>query len=89
MPQLADEMAMSTSQLTRKLRALINQSPGELIRSLRLQRAADLIAARAGNIAEIGYRVGFSDQSHFSRTFKRHFGKAPTDYRRDPAAQSS
>jgi DNA-binding response OmpR family regulator len=88
-PQLAAEMAMSASQLTRKLRALVNRAPGELIRSLRLQRAADLITAHAGNIAEIGYQVGFSDQSHFSRTFKRHFGKAPTDYRRDSAAPTS
>jgi signal transduction histidine kinase/DNA-binding response OmpR family regulator len=88
-PQLAAEMAMSASQLTRKLRALVNRAPGELIRSLRLQRAADLITARAGNIAEIGYRVGFRDQSHFSRTFKRHFGKAPSDYRRDSVAPTA
>ncbi len=88
-PQLADAMAMSPSQLGRKIRALINQSPGQLIRSLRLQRAADLIVANAGNIAEIGYRVGFNDQSHFSRTFKRHFGKAPAEYRREAASEST
>lgn len=82
-PELADSMAMSASQLTRKLRALIDQSPARLIRNLRLQRAASLIAAQAGNIAEISYQVGFSDQAHFSRTFKRQFGVSPIDYRRD------
>ena len=81
--ELADAMAMSTSQITRKLRALISHSPGQLIRSIRLQRAADLLAANAGNVAEIGYQVGFNDQSHFSRTFKRHYGKTPVDYRRE------
>jgi len=88
-PELANAMAMSASQLTRKLRALVNQSPGQLIRSIRLQRAADLIAANAGNVAEIGYRVGFNDQSHFSRTFKRHFGKAPLEYRREAVSPLS
>lgn len=85
--ELADAVAMSTSQLTRKLRALVNQSPGQLIRSIRLQRAAALLAANAGNIAEIGYRVGFNDQSHFSRSFKRQFGKAPIEYRRAASAR--
>lgn len=81
--ELADTMAMSNSQLARKLRALIDQSPAQLIRTLRLQRAAALIAAGAGSIAEACYAVGFSDQGHFSRTFKRHFGMAPVDYRRE------
>jgi CheY-like chemotaxis protein len=87
--ELADEMAMSTSQLTRKLRALIDQAPGQLIRSVRLQRAADLVAAGAGNISTIAYRVGFSDQAHFTRTFKRHMGMTPSEYRRDSAAADS
>ena len=81
--ELADTMAMSNSQLARKLRALIDQSPAQLIRTMRLQRAAALIAAGAGSIAEACYAVGFSDQGHFSRTFKRHFGMAPIDYRRE------
>lgn len=79
---LGDAVAMSTSQLSRKLRALIDQSPAQLIRGMRLQRAADLVAANAGQISDICFRVGFSDQSHFSRTFKRQFGISPIDYRR-------
>lgn len=34
-----------------------------------------------GNLSEIAYRVGFSDQAHFSRSFKRHFGMTPSEYR--------
>ncbi len=85
-PQLADQMAMSTSQLTRKLRALIQQSPGQLIRATRMQRAADLIRGGAGNIAQIAYQLGFADQAHFTRSFKQHIGKTPMEYRRDAQA---
>ena len=78
---LAAMMHISSSQLTRKLRALIDQPPGRLIRSLRLQRAAALLEADAGNVGTIAYRVGFSDQAHFSRSFKKHFGVPPSEYR--------
>jgi signal transduction histidine kinase/DNA-binding response OmpR family regulator len=81
-PELAGEMALSTSQLTRKLRALIGQSPAQLIRSLRIQRGADLLAAGAGTVAEIAYQVGFADQGHFARTFKRQTGLTPGEHRK-------
>ena len=87
--ELGDAVAMSTSQLSRKLRALIDQSPAQLIRGMRLQRAADLVAGNAGQISDICFRVGFSDQSHFSRTFKRHFGVSPIEYRRQHAGDAS
>ncbi|MCB0300825.1 MAG: helix-turn-helix transcriptional regulator, partial [Calditrichaeota bacterium] len=50
------------------------------IRSQRLQRAAELLLQNAGNVAEIAYRVGFSDQAHFTRSFKKQFGCPPTKY---------
>lgn len=78
---LAEELNMSLSQLNRKLNALINQPPGQLIRSLRLQRAADLLMKKAGTVAEICYKVGFNDQSYFSRSFKKQFGVSPSEYK--------
>ena len=79
--ELADSLAMSTSQMTRKLKALSGRTPAQVIRSMRLEHAAQLVAGRAGNIAEIAYKVGFSDQAHFSRSFKKHFGVPPSEYR--------
>ncbi|MFO7614690.1 MAG: two-component regulator propeller domain-containing protein [Bacteroidales bacterium] len=78
---LADHVNMSVSQLNRKLNALVDQPAGQLIRSLRLQRAADLLKQNAGNVAEICYMVGFNDQAYFSRAFKKQFGCSPSEYR--------
>lgn len=77
---LASEVNMSVSQLNRKLNALINQPAGQLIRSLRLQRAADLLKHKAGTIAEICYQLDFNDPAYFSRAFKKQFGCSPTEY---------
>jgi AraC-like DNA-binding protein/two-component sensor histidine kinase len=86
--ELGDAVAMSTSQLTRKLKALIDQTPAQLIRRTRLQRAAALIAVNAGQLSEICFQVGFSDQSHFSRSFKKHFGVSPKQYRTQYAEEA-
>jgi DNA-binding response OmpR family regulator len=64
------EMGMSRMQLFRKLKALVNQTPGELIRNLRLQRAALLLKQNYGNIAEVTFEVGFNNLSYFSNCFK-------------------
>ncbi|MEJ2495042.1 MAG: helix-turn-helix transcriptional regulator [Ignavibacteriaceae bacterium] len=81
--KLAEEVNMSISQLSRKLNALIDQPAGQLIRSLRLQRAADLLKNNVGSIAEICYKTGFNDQAYFSRVFKKQFGCSPSEYKKD------
>ena len=80
--KLADEVNMSISQLNRKLNALVAQPAGQLIRSLRLQRAADLLKQNADNVAGICYKVGFNDQGYFGRVFKKQFGVSPNVYRK-------
>ena len=79
---LAGEVFMSVSQLNRKLRALIDQAAGQLIRSIRLNRAADLLKLNAGSVAEICYMVGFNDQSYFTRVFKKQFGYTPSEFKK-------
>ncbi len=79
---LASSVHMSVSQLNRKLGALIDQPGGQLIRSMRLQRAADLLKQDAATIVEICYQVGFSEQSTFTRAFKKQFGVSPREYKK-------
>ncbi|MGC9354649.1 MAG: helix-turn-helix domain-containing protein, partial [Mariniphaga sp.] len=79
--QLAEHLNMSISQLNRKLNALIGQPAGQLMRSLRLQRAADLLKQNAGNVSEICFNLGFNDHAYFSRAFKKQFGCSPSEYK--------
>jgi AraC-like DNA-binding protein len=81
---LGREVGLSRSQLHRKLRALTNQPPTLLIRSIRLQRAAELLRQEAGSVAEVAYRVGFSSQAYFAKCFREQFGCAPREYARTP-----
>lgn len=76
---LADAVGLSVSQLNRKLNALINQSAGKLIRSTKLDYAAELLKNKVGNISEIAFRVGFSDTPSFTHSFKEKFGYPPSE----------
>jgi signal transduction histidine kinase/DNA-binding response OmpR family regulator len=77
---LAAEMNISRAQLFRKLKALMNISPSDFINDYRLQRAAKLIRARADNVAQIGYAVGFNEQSYFAKRFRKKYGMSPSEY---------
>jgi signal transduction histidine kinase/DNA-binding response OmpR family regulator/ligand-binding sensor domain-containing protein len=79
---LAEEIGLSRAQLHRKLKAITNKSPNELIRSFRLQRAAELIRQDVGSLAEIAYQVGFSSQAYFTRCFVEEFKVTPTEFRK-------
>ncbi len=78
----AEEMALSQVQLYRKLTALTGLTPNEFIRELRLQRAAQLLSQRVGNVAEIGYQCGFNNLSYFARVFKEKYGVTPSEFRK-------
>ena len=78
--RLADEMNLSRTQLLRKLRALTSLTPNEFIKDMRLKRAGDMIRQRVDTITQIGYAVGFNDQSYFTKCFKKHYGVTPTEY---------
>jgi AraC-like DNA-binding protein len=77
---LADKVAMSRSQLHRKLKAIVGYGPGELIRNFRLQRAADLLRKKTATVSEIAYEVGFSNLSYFAKLFKEKYSVNPSDF---------
>ncbi|SDK30849.1 Two component regulator propeller [Catalinimonas alkaloidigena] len=74
------EIGMSRSNLHRKLTALTGQSTSEFIRTLRLKKAASLLRQQGGNISEISMLVGFNSQSYFTKRFREHFGKTPSEF---------
>lgn len=75
-----EQMALSHSQLYRKIKALTQLTPNEFIRTARLNRAALLIAGKSANIAEIAYDVGFNNPSYFAECFKKKYGVLPSEY---------
>lgn len=77
---LGKEAGMSRSQLHRKLKGLTGQSATEFIKTLRLKRAALLIAESHENISKIAYEVGFNSLSYFNKSFKELFGRTPSDF---------
>ena len=80
--QLRREVGMSNTQLHRKLRSLINQTPSQFINSMRLMRAVELLKRNVGTVAEIAYMVGFGSQSYFTKCFHEQFGCSPKDYQK-------
>jgi len=76
---LADALGLSRRQLERKLRALVDVSPAEFVRLIRLSRAADLLGSGFGNVSEVAYAVGMSP-SHFARLFREQFGVVPSEF---------
>jgi signal transduction histidine kinase/ligand-binding sensor domain-containing protein/DNA-binding response OmpR family regulator len=78
--RLAEAVGVSRSHLHRQLKTLTGLAPSDLIRTARLERAAQLLAARAGTVSEVAYAVGFKSVSYFSDRFVRAFGCRPSDY---------
>ncbi|MBN7813594.1 alpha/beta fold hydrolase [Algoriphagus sp. H41] len=75
---LADELSMSGRQLQRKLKAVSNKSPSQLISSVRLHRAKELLLSQKYVVSEIAFLTGFSNPSYFSKCFKKEFGISPS-----------
>ncbi len=65
--ELATALALSRSQLYRKLKPLAGFSPAHYIRYVRLQKAKELLEKGAGNIGDVAFNVGFVSQSHFTQ----------------------
>jgi signal transduction histidine kinase/ligand-binding sensor domain-containing protein/AraC-like DNA-binding protein len=77
---LGEKVGLSRVHLYRKLKALTDMSPSEFIKSIRMKRAADILAKDKVSITEAGYMVGFQDLNYFSKTFRKTYGCSPSEY---------
>ncbi|MGM9510781.1 chromate resistance protein ChrB domain-containing protein [Larkinella sp. GY13] len=81
--ELSESLDVNPAYLSREFSKYFgNLSFGEYIRKLRIEKAMDLLQTSKHSLVEIAYLTGFSDQSHFTRIFKKHTGQNPSDFRK-------
>jgi len=85
----SSEMNMERTVLYRKLQSVAGLSPSEFIRTIRLKRAAQLLASRKYSVAEVAGLVGFATPKYFTKYFKEAFGILPLQYGRKSAAEEN
>lgn len=78
---IASKMGLGHSQFYRKIKALTNYTPVELIRQLRLKQARHLLTTTSRTISEIAYEVGFSSPAYFTKCYRTAFGETPSELR--------
>ena len=81
--QISTKLNVHPAYLSREFSKYFdNLTFGEYIRKLRIEKAVDLIHSSTYTLTEIAYLTGFSDQSHFTRIFKKVTGQNPSMYRK-------
>lgn len=80
--KLCSMLSVSHAQLYRKFKSLSNITIADYFKSLRLNKAKELLLTTNLNVTEVAYSSGFKSLSYFSREFTRKFGKSPTELRR-------
>ena len=81
--QLSKDLEINPAYLSREFSKYFNDlSFGDYIRKLRIEKAIEYLNSSTYSLTKIAYLTGFSDQSHFSRIFKKHTGKNPSTYKK-------
>lgn len=80
---LGRDLGLSRAHLNRKLQSIVELTPLQFIRSVRLKRAAQLLQDSQYNVAEIADMVGFNTLRYFNKYFKEEFHMTPTQYREE------
>ncbi|HEY0680612.1 MAG TPA: chromate resistance protein ChrB domain-containing protein [Chitinophagaceae bacterium] len=82
--QISQELDVHPAYLSREFSKYFDDlSFGDYIRKLRIEKAIQLLHSPEYSLTEIAYLTGFSDQSHFTRIFKKVTGKNPSEYRKN------
>lgn len=78
---IASKLGLERTQFYRKIKALTNYSPVELMRHLRLKEARRLLTSTEMTISEIAYATGFSTPAYFTKCYRDNYGETPSDTR--------
>ncbi len=78
---LCKAMSLSRTQLFRRLKSLIKEAPANHIKTMRLQKAKELLETTDCTVSEIAFKTGFQTISHFTKVFKKQYGIVPSVYR--------
>lgn len=82
--EVSQSLHVHPSYLSREFSKYFDDlSFGDYIRKLRIEKAIQLLGDPSYSLSEIAYLTGFSDQSHFTRIFKKHTGKNPSAYKKN------
>jgi AraC-like DNA-binding protein len=85
--QASEELEINPTYMSREFSKYFdNLSFGEYMRKLRIEKAITLMKDDTYSLTDIAYLTGFSDQSHFNRTFKKQIGDNPLSYRKNMLA---
>lgn len=87
--RVANAVGIHPTHLARTFRAFLGCTPGDLLRTRRLEKAAELLIATDRPIAEIALDSGFSDQPQLTKAFHRMYGAPPGGFRRLSARRTS
>ncbi len=80
-PSLSEHFAMSGSSLLRQLKRLTGLTPAKYLQEIRLEQGRQLLETRTYNsISRVANEVGYADARSFSRTFKKRYGKSPSEF---------
>jgi AraC-like DNA-binding protein len=79
--QLAKLAHMSVRAFERKFHGSFHLTPQKYLRKLQMRMASRALVYTKKALADVAVSCGFADQSHFTREFRRHFGRTPREYR--------
>ncbi|MEM8883328.1 MAG: AraC family transcriptional regulator [Planctomycetota bacterium] len=82
--EMASVAAISESHFARLFKQSVRQTPYQFVIAYRIEKAKEMLADRDRRMSDIALACGFSDQAHFSRLFKRHQGRTPSEWRAGP-----
>ena len=79
---VAGEMGLSQSQVYRKIKALTNYSPVDVLKQIRIGKARELLVKTEMTVGEIATATGFANPTYLTRRFREAYGQSPSDFRK-------